>query len=57
MPNYLMYRDDLETIAPDESETEEKIITVMTDGMEMARQKYGRVGTHLPCESTCSLEG
>ena len=42
MPNYLMYRDDLETIAPDESETEQKIITVMTDGMEMARQKYGR---------------
>ena len=42
MPNYLMYRDDLETIAPDEGETEQKIITVMTEGMEMARQKYGR---------------
>lgn len=42
MPNYLLYRDDLETIAPDENETEQKIVEVMTQGMEMARQKYGR---------------
>ncbi len=42
MPNYLMYRDDLETIAPDESETKQKIVDVMTEGMELARQKYGR---------------
>ena len=42
MPNYLMYRDDLETIAPDEQETKQKIVDVMTQGMELARQKYGR---------------
>ncbi len=41
MPNYLMYRDDLEVIAPDESETKQKIVDVMTQGMELARQKYG----------------
>ncbi len=42
MPNYLMYRDDLETIAPDETETKQKIVELMTGGMELARQKYGR---------------
>lgn len=42
MPNYLMYRDDLETIAPDEAETKQKIVDVMTQGMETAREKYGR---------------
>lgn len=42
MPNYLMYRDDIETIAPDENETKQKIVDVMTEGMELARQKYGR---------------
>ena len=42
MPNYLLYRDDLETIADDENETKQKIVDVMTEGMELARQKYGR---------------
>ena len=42
MPNYLLYRDDLETIAPDEAETNQKIVDVMTKGMELAREKYGR---------------
>ena len=42
MPNYLLYRDDLETIAPDEKETQQKIVDVMTKGMELAREKYGR---------------
>ena len=42
MPNYLMYQDDIETIAPDEAETKQKIVEVMTQGMELARQKYGR---------------
>lgn len=42
MPNYLMYQDDIETIAPDENETKQKIVEVMTQGMELARQKYGR---------------
>ena len=42
MPNYLIYRDDIETIAPDENETKQKIVDVMTEGMELARQKYGR---------------
>ncbi len=42
MPNYLMYRDDLEVLATDENETIQKIIRVMKDGMEMARQEYGQ---------------
>ena len=42
MPNYLLYQEDVETIAPDERETMQKIVEVMTEGMELARQKYGR---------------
>ena len=42
MPNYLLYRDDLETIAADEVETKQKIAEVMTDGMKLGREKYGR---------------
>ena len=42
MPNYLLYRDDVETIAPDENETNAKIVEVMTKGMHLAREKYGR---------------
>ncbi len=42
MPNYLMYQDNVETIEPDEAETKQKIVDVMTEGMELARQKYGR---------------
>ena len=41
MPNYLLYRDDLETIEPDEPETHQKIIDVMTEGMHLVRQKSG----------------
>ncbi len=43
MPNYLAYRDDLETIAPDEKETFAKIVEVMTYGQNVTRQKYGKV--------------
>ena len=42
MPNYLLYQDNVETIAPDESETNAKIVEVMTEGMHLAREKYGR---------------
>ena len=42
MPNYLMYQDDIETIAPDENATKQKIVDVMTQGMELAREKSGR---------------
>ncbi len=42
MPNYLLYRDDLETIEPDEQETHEKIVELMTKGMHIVREKYGR---------------
>ena len=42
MSNYLLYSDDLETIAPDENETKQKIVEVMTQGMESVREKYGR---------------
>ena len=42
MSDFLMYRDDLEVIAPDEEETEQKIVAMMTDGMNLAKEKYGR---------------
>ncbi len=42
MPNYLLYEDEIETIAPDENETKQKIVDLMMHGMELARQKYGR---------------
>lgn len=42
MPNYVSYRDDLETIADDEAETQAKIVQVMTDGQNVTRQKYGK---------------
>ena len=41
MPNYVPYRDDIETIEPDEPETRTKIIAVMTEGMHLAREKHG----------------
>lgn len=42
MPDYLLYRDDLETIEPDEAETHQKIVDLMTKGMHIVREKYGR---------------
>ena len=41
MSNYVPYRDDIETIEPDEAETQAKIIEVMTDGQHKSREKYG----------------
>ena len=42
MPAYLLYRDDLEEVASDEDETNQKIVEVMTKGMHLVREKYGR---------------
>ena len=42
MPNYLQYTDSVETIAPDEGETHNKIIEVMSKGDSITREKYGR---------------
>ena len=42
MPNYLLYRDDVETIEPDEQETQNKIIEVMTEGMHKVREKTNK---------------
>ncbi len=42
MPNYLLYREDIETIEPDEAETHSKIIDVMTKGQNITREKYGK---------------
>ncbi len=41
MPNYVPYREDIETIAPDEAETFAKIVEVMTKGQNITREKYG----------------
>ena len=41
MPHYTLYRDDVETIEPDERETHDKIIELMTEGMHLVRSKSG----------------
>ncbi len=41
MPDHVRYRDGLETIAPDEAETFDKIIDLMTRGMHLVREKAG----------------
>ncbi len=41
MPNYVRYREDIETIASDEAETQAKIIETMTSGLNNTREKYG----------------
>ena len=42
MPDDLACRDDLETIASDEKETFAKIVEVMTDGLNVTREKCGK---------------
>lgn len=42
MPNYVLYRDDIETIESDEQETEASIVKTMTDGHNLTREKYGK---------------
>lgn len=42
MPTYVRYSDDLETIKPDEGETFQKIIELMSKEMPVTREKYGR---------------
>ncbi len=42
MPNYVPYRDDVETIESDEPDTQAKIIEVMTTGQNITREKYGK---------------
>ena len=42
MPDYLLYTPSVETIEPDEVETQEKIIQLMRDGMSNVHAKDGR---------------
>ena len=42
MPQYTLYSPSVETIAPDEVETTEKIVKLMSDGMANTRAKDGR---------------
>lgn len=42
MPNYLLYSAAVETIEPDEQETFDKIVSLMTEGQNLTREKYGR---------------
>ena len=42
MPDYTLYHPDVETIEPDEQETHNKIIQVMTEGQNITREKYGK---------------
>ncbi|MGI4829037.1 MAG: catalase family protein [Janthinobacterium lividum] len=42
MPDYALYSPDVETIEPDEQETHNKIIQVMTEGQNITREKYGK---------------
>ena len=41
MAVYTLYRHDIETIDPDEHETHDKIIKLMTEGMHAVREKTG----------------
>ncbi len=41
MPTYVPYRDDIETLEPDEPETFQKIIDTMLQGQHNVRAKYG----------------
>ncbi len=42
MPNYLLYQDNVETLEPDEQETQNKIVEVMTTGMHNVRKNVGK---------------
>ena len=42
MPDYILYTPSVEVIAPDEVETQEKIVQLMRDGMANVRAKDGR---------------
>ena len=42
MPDYLLYTPSVETVEPDEVETQEKIIQLMRDGSANVRAKDGR---------------
>lgn len=42
MPNYLLYTPDVETIEPDEHETHQKIVDLMSKGLENVREKTGK---------------
>lgn len=42
MPNYVLYRGDIETIEPDEEEMHRQTIEVMTEGQNITRGKYGK---------------
>lgn len=57
MPNYLLYRDDLEKVAPDEPETQAKIIEVMSDGMHQVHEKMGRSVRVSHAKAHALLEG
>lgn len=43
MPDYVRYTPSVEVVAPDEAETQEKIVKLMRDGMANTREKDGRV--------------
>ena len=42
MPNYLLYSPDIETIQPDEPETHQKIVDLMSKGVGIVREKTGK---------------
>ena len=42
MPNHLLYSSDVEQPEPDEQETFQKIVKLMTEGQDLTREKYGR---------------
>ncbi|MGI4758595.1 catalase family protein [Terriglobus sp.] len=42
MPNHLLYSPAVEQPEPDEQETFQKIVKLMTEGQDLTREKYGR---------------
>jgi hypothetical protein len=54
---YVRYSDDVETIAPDEVKTFDRIIAVMGEGGRITRERYGRSGRTSHAKAHALLKG
>ena len=57
MPNYLLYSPDVEQPEPDEQETFQKIVDLMTEGQNLTREKYGRPIRISHAKAPCHPQG
>ena len=54
---YVRYSDDVETIAPDEVKTFDRIIAVIGEGGRITRERYGRSGRTSHAKAHALLKG